>query len=177
MTRFVLDAEGALRVDVRQRAPGRGAWLHLRRSCIDQAVKRGAFARAFEAKVSADSSDQLTDVMRAAAEQRALDKLGLARRAGATASGIESVRRAMKLGDARFVCLAADASEGTRQQLATNCERKQIGFASPIGGERMARAMGQDYISAAAITGEPFASELESLCTALDELGKSERNG
>ena len=53
----------------------------------------------------------------------------------------------------------------------------EIGYAAPMGGERLARAVGQDYTTAAPNTDEPFASELEALCTALNGLGTSKRDG
>lgn len=37
---------GILVVDVRGDHPGRGAWIHPQRRCIDLAVKRAAFGRA-----------------------------------------------------------------------------------------------------------------------------------
>lgn len=37
--------------DAARRKPGRGAWLHLRRSCFEAAVSRGAFHRAFRRQV------------------------------------------------------------------------------------------------------------------------------
>ena len=77
MIRFVLDTEGELCVDLRQRAPGRGAWLHPRRGCIEQAVRRGGFARAFKRSVGAESAES-KGKMRRATEIRTLDRPGLA---------------------------------------------------------------------------------------------------
>ena len=36
-------------VDSRHRLPGRGAWVHARRSCIETATRRKAWARALRA--------------------------------------------------------------------------------------------------------------------------------
>ena len=46
LIRFAL-RDGAVTVDMRRRLPGRGANLCASRSCLQQALKRGAFRRAF----------------------------------------------------------------------------------------------------------------------------------
>ncbi|WP_435203615.1 YlxR family protein [Janibacter sp. GS2] len=43
--------------DPRRRLPGRGAWLHADIACLDLAVRRRAFSRAFRCRV--DGSDAL----------------------------------------------------------------------------------------------------------------------
>ncbi|GGC99135.1 hypothetical protein GCM10011512_27530 [Tersicoccus solisilvae] len=42
-----------LRVDVRRRLPGRGAWLHPEPQCLHRALSRRAFDRSFRAAVDA----------------------------------------------------------------------------------------------------------------------------
>ncbi len=46
LLRFVL-VDGEVVADPRRRLPGRGAWLHDRDECREQAVRRRAFERAF----------------------------------------------------------------------------------------------------------------------------------
>jgi uncharacterized protein len=52
--------------DPRRRLPGRGAWLHLDRGCLDLALRRRAFGRALRVQGSLDVAevqayvDQLT---------------------------------------------------------------------------------------------------------------------
>ncbi|WP_338075135.1 YlxR family protein [Kineococcus vitellinus] len=47
---------GDLLVDAQRRLPGRGAWLHQRSSCLEQAEKRRAFARALRRPAPLDAS-------------------------------------------------------------------------------------------------------------------------
>lgn len=54
VSRFVL-AEGRLLPDPDHRQPGRGAWLHPRRDCLELAIKRGGFARSFRRSVDASA--------------------------------------------------------------------------------------------------------------------------
>ena len=42
-------------LDLRRRLPGRGAWLHPDSTCLDAALKRRAFHRAFRGPVETDS--------------------------------------------------------------------------------------------------------------------------
>ncbi|GAA2001210.1 YlxR family protein [Nakamurella flavida] len=52
----VVVADGNLVPDLRQRLPGRGAWLHPARRCYDLAEHRRAFGRALKVSVPLDSS-------------------------------------------------------------------------------------------------------------------------
>lgn len=65
MVRLALDPQAVPRtvvVDLRRRLPGRGAWLHPSTDCLQSAVSRRAFARAFRGPVEtselADSLQQ-----------------------------------------------------------------------------------------------------------------------
>lgn len=59
LRRFVL-REGVVLADPRRREPGRGAWLHDDEQCRQQALRRGAFARAFRTRVRVP--DELFDL-------------------------------------------------------------------------------------------------------------------
>ncbi|GAA1798945.1 MULTISPECIES: YlxR family protein [Leucobacter] len=47
---------GRLMVDERAVLPGRGAWVHPTRRCLELAVSRGSFARALRASGKPDAS-------------------------------------------------------------------------------------------------------------------------
>ncbi|MEO9246744.1 YlxR family protein [Citricoccus nitrophenolicus] len=58
LVRLVLDGVTGSRSvvpDWRRRMPGRGAWLHPDDACLQAALKRGAFNRAFRGRVDATS--------------------------------------------------------------------------------------------------------------------------
>ncbi|MBI3769495.1 MAG: YlxR family protein [Deltaproteobacteria bacterium] len=42
----VIARDGRLEVDIAKRAPGRGAWMHARATCIEAFARRGGFVRA-----------------------------------------------------------------------------------------------------------------------------------
>ncbi len=58
LTRFVLVGTQLTR-DASGRSPGRGAWLHMDAACVEQARKRGAFARSFHRRVDDAVLDEL----------------------------------------------------------------------------------------------------------------------
>jgi predicted RNA-binding protein YlxR (DUF448 family) len=50
LIRIVL-RDGGVAVDVRQREPGRGAYLHPRPECLEQALKRRSLGRALRSEI------------------------------------------------------------------------------------------------------------------------------
>jgi ribosomal protein L7Ae-like RNA K-turn-binding protein len=89
-----------------------------------------------------------------------LGLLGMARRAGAVASGTGSTRRALKEGRAQLVLLAGDASETQRDKVMKllrhgNTPRATVGTREALG-----LAVGSAPVSAVAVTDQQFAKEL-----------------
>lgn len=62
LIRVVRTPEGVV-VDPTGRLPGRGAYLHNRRSCWEQALKRGSLARALRTTLSEDDRQRLLAFM------------------------------------------------------------------------------------------------------------------
>jgi predicted RNA-binding protein YlxR (DUF448 family) len=54
-----LRVEGERVVIDRDRSGGRGAWLHATEECLDKALRRRAFARAFRGKAGSIDADAL----------------------------------------------------------------------------------------------------------------------
>lgn len=115
MVRFVLSPDGVVTPDIAARLPGRGAWVTASAETLDQAARRGAFARAFKAqvKVPADLVEQAETLL----ARRSIDMLGMAKRSGDLILGFEQVREAIRA--ARPACLiaASDASEDQRDKV------------------------------------------------------------
>ncbi|MCX5386024.1 YlxR family protein [Streptomyces sp. NBC_00083] len=62
----IVAIEGACAPDPRGTLPGRGAYVHPASVCLDQAVRRRAFSRAFKAKEALDTADVRNYVEQAA---------------------------------------------------------------------------------------------------------------
>jgi predicted RNA-binding protein YlxR (DUF448 family) len=115
LVRFALAADGSLVPDVAAKLPGRGAWVRSDRASIEKAVKKGAFAHALKAPVKAASG--LADLTERLLAKRCLERLGLARRAGAIAIGATQVEQAIRARPALLLIEASDGAEEGREKL------------------------------------------------------------
>ena len=120
LIRLALGPDGTVAPDVRARAPGRGAWISVGRTKLDEAVANGklkaALARAFktgEIAIPPDLGERTEQALR----QAALDRLGMEARAGNLLSGSERVEAAARSGKVHLLIHAADAGEDGRKRL------------------------------------------------------------
>lgn len=136
LVRVVRAPDGQVLVDRYLRAPGRGAHLCYSRDCVEKAVRRKAFGRAFEAPVEAIEPEALAGEILAAVRARILEGLAIGRRAGRTVSGMEALsREAARLA---LLVVATDAAEGSverLERLAANagCPLYRLGTADELG--------------------------------------------
>lgn len=118
--RFVRSPDGEVVPDLAEKLPGRGAWVLARGDCVEAAAAKGLFAKALRANIVAPRPDEAARFVAAVAEAiraRALDALGLARRAGAAVAGYEKAREALGAGRAAALLTALDAAEGGAEKL------------------------------------------------------------
>ena len=116
MIRFALDPDGVVTPDLAERLPGRGIWVTARRDLVEKAAKKNLFARS--AKRQATAPEGLADQIEAALARRAVEALGLARKAGLAVAGFEKVRARLKQGPVAALIEARDGSEKGRARLA-----------------------------------------------------------
>ena len=115
LIRFALSPDGVVTPDVAAKLPGRGAWVRADRASIEQAAKKGAFARAFKAQVKVPEG--MAGSIEAMLSRRCLDLLGLAQRAAAIAVGATQVRAAIRSKPALLLIEAEDGAEEGREKL------------------------------------------------------------
>ena len=60
LVRCVAEASGRIQIDEHARLPGRGAWLHRRRECVEAAA-RGGFARSFRRRTQHVDVERLSE--------------------------------------------------------------------------------------------------------------------
>ncbi len=104
--------EGRAVVDARGRTGGRGAWLLPRRDVLERAEAAPAMLRR-ALREDALVVEGLLRECRAQLAHQLLDLLSLASRAGALASGGDSVEATLRAGAATCVLVATDASEAS----------------------------------------------------------------
>ena len=115
MIRFVLDPSGRVVPDIDGRLPGRGMWLSADRNVLNKAVRANLFARGARVPVRAEAD--LAGQIERLLLKRALDCVGLARRAGQVTMGFEQVRAYLRAGAAGVLIAAADSSADGRSKL------------------------------------------------------------
>ena len=63
LTRVVRREDGSIRLDLSGKARGRGAYLCPGRDCLEQAIKKGGFARSFKQVLSPEDKALLIEAM------------------------------------------------------------------------------------------------------------------
>ncbi len=116
MIRFVAGPNAQLVPDLKRNLPGRGVWVTARRDLVEQAVKKGAFARGLKAPVKAD--EDLPDLVDRLLTEAALGALGLARKAGACVMGADKVQNAILSGTVVALLHATDGAEDGVRKLS-----------------------------------------------------------
>jgi predicted RNA-binding protein YlxR (DUF448 family) len=154
--RFVLDPEGRVRPDVEARLPGRGMWLSADRNVLNKAITKNLFARAARATVRVDA-DLPCQVERLLV-RRALDRLGLARRAGQVAMGFEQVREALRTAPVAVLLSAADGAADGREKLRRLAPT--LPLIAGFSRVELGSALGRDSLVHVAVAPGPLARRL-----------------
>jgi predicted RNA-binding protein YlxR (DUF448 family) len=149
MIRFVIDPEGRVTPDLKERLPGRGMWVTAAREALDQAVAKHAFAKA--AKQSVKVAPDLADQVAALARREVAELLGLARKSGHLVAGFEKVDAALRAGRVRVLVAASDGAEDGRGKLA-RIAGSGVEICAPLTAAELAQALGREHAVHAAIT-------------------------
>jgi predicted RNA-binding protein YlxR (DUF448 family) len=122
LLRFVAGPDGEVVPDLGRDLPGRGLWVEATRTAVDLAVKKNAFSRSAKTKLSApgDLSDRVDSLL----ARRCIDRLGLARKAGALTSGFEKTDAALRAGQVAWLIEASDGSADGRDKLLAIARRQ-----------------------------------------------------
>lgn len=92
---------------------------------------------------------------------KALSLIGLATKAGKTASGEFSTEKAVKTGKAYLVLVAEDASENTKKKFRNMCTFYEVPLYFLSDKEGLGRAMGKEFRASLAVTDESFAKAMQ----------------
>lgn len=148
MIRFVIDPEGRVTPDLKERLPGRGLWVTASREALDQAVARHAFSKA--AKQSVKVAPDLTERVAELAKREVAELLGLARKSGQLVAGFEKVEAAIRAGKVRVLVAAGDGAEDGRGKLA-RLAGSGVEICAPLTAAELAQALGRERAVHAAI--------------------------
>jgi hypothetical protein len=142
LIRFVLGPGDEIFPDLARKLPGRGAWVKAERAVLELAVKKNAFAKAFQApvKMPADLVERVGRLI----DQQILDLLGLARRSGLLVTGFEKTDTALRTGRAVVLIEAKDAGKDGRSKLARHT-LTGVEIWAPLTADLLGRAIGRDH--------------------------------
>lgn len=152
----------ALSVDL-DSGPGRGAYVCPRRSCLEQAVKRGEFPRSLRMALAPIKVEALEWLIRERAFRKVASLLGLARRARKVVSGAEAVESALKRRTARLVLTAADASISSVARVRALAVEARTACRPGLVKEELGAAVGAAPRACVAVTDAHFAEAVMSV--------------
>jgi predicted RNA-binding protein YlxR (DUF448 family) len=147
LLRFVVGPDGALVPDLGESLPGRGLWVSAERAALTKACDRGLFARAARRPIAV--APDLIDEVEGQLTARALDLLGLARRAGGLVTGFDQVRRTLAAGRAAVLIEASDGARHGRARLGALA--RDIPVIAHFDGAALSRSVGRDNVVHAAL--------------------------
>lgn len=92
--------------------------------------------------------------------QKALNLIGLATKAGKTASGEFSTEKAIKTGKAHLVVVSEEASDNTKKMFMNMCTYYKVPICYFGKKDELGHAMGKEMRASLAVMDESFASAI-----------------
>ncbi|MEO1267474.1 MAG: DUF448 domain-containing protein [Myxococcota bacterium] len=157
-------------IDWRGKVPGRGAWLHPDAECIARAFGRGGLNRSFRRSLWLPPQEEALEVIWQGMQARFIERLSLARRAGAVRAGEAAVQESMKLNRCRLLVLSGDTSPKQTEKYTRNAERKGLDWTQVLSGAQLGQCIRRPYAGCISVEAEPFASSLKRLARPLAAL-------
>src|SRR5262245_30994853 len=148
LIRFVVDPDGRVTPDLKERLPGRGLWVTADRAILEQAVAKNAFSKV--AKQSVKAAPDLAERVAELARREVAELLGLARKSGQLVAGFEKVDAALRAGKVRVLVAASDGADDGRGKLA-RIAGSGVEICAPLTAAELAQALGREHAVHAAI--------------------------
>lgn len=159
MVRFVAGPDGDIVPDIKRKLPGRGIWITGTHACLDDAVKRNVFARAFKrnVRVAPDLAAATGRLM----ERSALDALAIAGKADQVVSGFAKVEAAIGGDNVLALIHASDAATDGKRKLDAALRRnshensREIAVVAIFSGVQLDLALNRPNVVHAALLAGP----------------------
>jgi len=133
------------------------------RPCLEQALRRGEFARRLKVALAQTDLETLEGLIRERVSGKVVSLLGLARRARKVVSGAEAVESAMKRRRARLILTAVDASAGTVDKVLALARATGTACYRFLSKEELGAAVGSAPRSCIVVTDPQFSDALVSI--------------
>lgn len=161
LIRFVSSAEGEILVDYRHRLPGRGAYTCAARGCLEQALHRQQFNRAFRRECRPASAAELLASISLEMLKRVENLLGMARKSGQSIAGSNAVLAAFdRPGPPAVVVFAEDVSAGVAEKVERKARHHSAECLRLLDKVALGRLAGRSECSVFALAGGALAENL-----------------
>ena len=120
LIRFVIAPSGEVIADLKRKLPGRGLWISLSRATLEDAARRGVFARGFKKAVQV--SPTLADDTEAMLVRGATEALAMVAKAGQVVSGFAKTESALATREVVALIHARDGSDDGIRKLDAKLE-------------------------------------------------------
>lgn len=158
LLRFVVGPDGELVPDFDQTLPGRGLYAEPDAGLITAALRKRAFQKAARRAIAVP--EDLVTRLEGRIAGRAIDLIGLARRAGQVVMGYDQVSTRLKLGGVALLVQAADAAEQGRARLrAMAGDTPEISVLTAV---ELASPFGREHVVHVAISRGGIAKRLQN---------------
>ncbi len=143
LVRYVLSPQGEVVVDYRKKLPGRGVYTCFEFDCIETAVKRGQLCRSLRGG-DGPSANELWQVLQAQVQCKALDLIGMARKAGQVVSGTRQVLSELQAGkEFGLLVRAADLSPAIAEKVDRAACRSDVTCFAAFSKELLGSLLGK----------------------------------
>jgi ribosomal protein L7Ae-like RNA K-turn-binding protein len=150
-------------VDYRHKLPGRGAYTCLDRNCIESAVKRRQFDRAFRSSTRGQDAAVLREALQQQIRERILNLLGMARKSANVVSGSSLVMDSLggRSGLA-LVLMADDVSAAIGEKVAAKAAMAGIPCFRLFDKGIIGQVLGKGERSVVALKDGPLAESVKT---------------
>jgi predicted RNA-binding protein YlxR (DUF448 family) len=163
LVRYVLSPQGEIVVDYGRKLPGRGVYTCIERSCIEGAVKRRQFDRAFKGRNQTTGSATLLAALEEQIEKRVLNLLGMARKAGVVLSGSRAVEAELiRSGSGGLVLLGRDLSPTIAAKVSGLATARGVAQFTLFDKQILGRVLGKGQRSVVAVADGPLADTIKN---------------
>jgi predicted RNA-binding protein YlxR (DUF448 family) len=163
LVRYVLSPQGEIAVDYGRKLPGRGVYTCIEKACIESAVKRQQFDRAFKGRNQTPQSTTLLTAIGEQIERRVLNLLGMARKSGVVLSGSRAVEAELgRSGSVGLVLLGRDLSPTIAAKVSGLATARGVAHFTLFDKQLLGQVLGKGQRSVVAIADGPLADTINN---------------
>jgi predicted RNA-binding protein YlxR (DUF448 family) len=160
LLRFVLDPDSLPVPDVAGKLPGRGAYTCFTVDCLEKAIARRQFSRAFKGEAKTPVLAETAALIIRLLSERITATLAMANKAGRIVSGSDKVMDSLRRGEAALLILAADISAESESKFRYLADKNGVGIFRFSLKDQLGVPLGKEIRTAVMVAPGAFADSL-----------------